>query len=99
MLREQLEYLLDLMSLANVVVQIMPYANGGHAGDGGSFSILRFPEADLDDLVYLAQSFSASFLDKRDYVEQYSRIMERLTVDALPPERTRDTFEELLKAL
>ena len=98
-LREQIEHLLHLMTMANVVVQIMPYAIGSHAGDGGSFSILRFPEPDLTDLVYVPQMFSASFLDKASYVEQYSRMMDRLSVDALPPDLTRDLLEGLLKGL
>ncbi len=98
-LREQIQHVLDLMSMAHIVVQVMPYSIGSHAGDGGAFSILRFPEPDLADLVYVPQMFSASFLDKREYVEQYSRIMDRLCVDALPPERTREIFEELLKSL
>jgi hypothetical protein len=98
-MREQFEHLLDLMSLPNVVVQIMPYAIGGHAGEGGSFSILRFPEPDLVDLVYVPQLFSAAFLDKPDYVERYSRVIERLAVDALPPARTHESIEALAKAI
>ena len=98
-MREQLEHLLDLMDLANVVVQVMPYALGGHAGDGGSFSILRFPEPDLPDVVYLLQMVSASYLGKPEYVERYGRVMERLMVDSLPPDRTRDTLQKLLKSM
>jgi transcriptional regulator with XRE-family HTH domain len=98
-MREQLQHLLELMDSANVVVQIMPFALGGHAGDGGSFSILRFPAPDLPDVVYLNQMISAAYLDKSEYVERYARVMERLMVDSQPPERSRDTIHRLLKQL
>jgi transcriptional regulator with XRE-family HTH domain len=98
-MREQLQHLLELMTLPNVVIQIMPFALSGHAGDGGNFSILRFPEPDLPDVVYLEQMISASYLDKREYVERYARAMDRLIVDSQPPERTRATLERFLKQL
>lgn len=98
-MREQLEHLLDLMTLPNVIIQIMPFALSGHAGDGGNFSILRFPEPDLPDVVYLEQMISASYLDKREYVERYARAMDRLIVDSQPPERTRETLDRFLKQL
>jgi hypothetical protein len=64
----------------------MPFAFGGHAAEGGAFSILRFPEPDLPDVVYLEQLGGAIYLDKREDVERYQETAGRLSVDSSPPE-------------
>jgi len=81
-MREQLRYLIDLCELPNVTLQIVPFARGGHAAAGGPFSILRFAEPDLPDIVYLEQLTSALYLDKRDDIERYLTVMEQLCVEA-----------------
>ena len=51
---------------------------------GGSFSLLRFPEPDLPDVVYLEQLTSALYLDRRADVDSYHAVMERLCLQAAP---------------
>ena len=81
-MREQLRHLITLCELPNVTLQIVPFARGGHAAAGGPFSILRFAEPDLPDIVYLEQLTSALYLDKRDDIERYLTVMEQLCVEA-----------------
>jgi hypothetical protein len=82
-----------------VVVQVMPFRFGGHAAESGAFTILRFPEQDLPDVVYLEQLTSALYLDKRDDVDQYIQVMERLSVDSQTPESSVDLLTGLLKEM
>ncbi len=56
----QLQHLIELMDQPNVTIQVMPFHFGGHAAEGGAFSILRFPEAHLPRIVYVEQLGSAS---------------------------------------
>ena len=95
-MRAQIRRLLDLMDLPNVTVQVMPFRFGGHAADGGAFSILRFPEPDLPDVVYIEQLGSALYLDKRENVDRYVQTMDRLTVDSQPPDITAETLSKIL---
>lgn len=95
-MRAQVQYLLDVSEQANVVIQVMPFRFGVHAGESGAFSILRFPEQDLADLVYLEQLTSALYLDKRDDVDAYVQVMERLCVDSLTPDQTKDLLTSIL---
>ncbi len=95
-MREQVEHLLELMTLPNVTLQVMPFRFGGHVGEGGAFTILRFPEPDLPDTVYVEHLTSAHYLDKPDHVERYAQTMERLTVDSQPPDLTRRTLQKIL---
>jgi hypothetical protein len=95
-LKAQLQALIEATEMPNVRIQILPFEVGGHAGSGGSFTILRFPEGDLPDIVYVEQLTSALYLDKREDLDQYAEAMERLCVEADPPGRTADTLAKML---
>jgi hypothetical protein len=87
-MRAQLQALIEKIRLDNIVVQVMPFRFGGHAAEWGAFSILRFPEPDMPDVVYLEHLTSAIYLDKRHDVDRYLQAMERLTTQAEPRDRT-----------
>jgi hypothetical protein len=95
-MRKQIEALIEASRLSNVRLQIIPFNAGGHAAAGGPFAILRFPEAELPDVVYVEQLTSAIYLDKRDDVDHYAIAMERVCIDAGPPSHTPDILEKLL---
>ena len=95
-MRAQLQHLLDMREKRNITVQIMPFRFGGHAAEGGAFSILRFPEPDLPDVVYVEQLASALYLDKREQVDRYGQIFDRLTVDSQPPELSAETLQKII---
>ncbi|UWZ47073.1 helix-turn-helix domain-containing protein [Dactylosporangium matsuzakiense] len=95
-MRAQLDALLEINStLPNVRLQVIPFNAGGHAAAGGAFTILRFPDDDLPDVVYIEQLTSAPYLDKRDDVDLYAEAMERLCVEARPPTDTAKILEEI----
>ncbi|MBG0822825.1 helix-turn-helix domain-containing protein [Planomonospora sp. ID91781] len=87
-MRGQIDHILDAIELPNVTVQIAPFSIGGHAAAGGPFSILRFAQPDLPDIVYMEQLTSAVYLEKRDEVERYLEVMERLCIAAEPASET-----------
>ena len=97
--RSQLEYLIEVTQNVRITLQVTPFRSGGHAAEAGAFTIMRFPEEDLPDVVYLEQLTSALYLDKREDVERYSEVMERLSVESEPPERTADILREMLADL
>nr|MDT0660423.1 helix-turn-helix transcriptional regulator [Micromonospora sp. DSM 115978] len=98
-MRGQIAALLEATKLPNVRLQVIPFHAGGHAAAGGAFTMLRFPEQDLPDVVYMEQLTSALYLDKRDDVDHYAAAMERLCVEADPPDRTAVTLERILREL
>jgi transcriptional regulator with XRE-family HTH domain len=95
-MREQIAHLLDITAERNVTVQIMPFDRGGHAAAGGPFSILRFPERELPDVVYMEQLTSALYLDKAADSDHYMEVMDRLSIQAEEPKATRRFLERLL---
>ncbi|MFK0293065.1 helix-turn-helix domain-containing protein [Streptomyces sp. NPDC090442] len=96
-MRGQLKHLIDVSEQPNVRLQVMPFNFGGHAGESGSFTMLRFPESDLSDVVYLEQLTSALYVDKAEEVAQYERAMEQLQEDSPNPSETRDLLRGLLQ--
>lgn len=96
-MREQLRHLIEMSEQPNVTLQVMPFSFGGHAGESGSFTMLRFPESDLSDIVYLEQLTSALYLDKAEEVAQYEKAMVRLHADSPGPEESRDLLRGLLQ--
>jgi len=98
-MRDQLRALIRATELPSVRLQIIPFHFGGHAAAGGAFTILRFPERDLSDVVYVEQLNSALYLDKREEVDQYAAAMERLCIEAEPPERTPDILRGILASM
>jgi transcriptional regulator with XRE-family HTH domain len=95
-MRGQLKHLLEATERPNVTIQIVPFQAGGHAAAGGPFSILRFAEFDLPDVVYLEQLTSALYLDKRDTVEHYLAVMERLCLEASPAAASAKAISEIM---
>jgi hypothetical protein len=96
-MRRQLLHLLNAAERPNVTIQIIPFAAGAHAAAGGPFSILRFAERDLPDVVYLEQLTSALYLDKRETVDHYMAVMERLCLEATPAASTAKTINAILR--
>jgi len=95
-MRGQLERLIEATKLPNVTLQVLPFGVGAHPAMQGSFSILRFPDRELPDVVYLEHLTNAVYLDKRDEVERYLDVMELLCVQSEPPARTVELLEKLL---
>jgi hypothetical protein len=98
-MRGQLERLLEATKLANVTLQVLPFATGAHPAMAGAFSVLRFGDQELPDVVYLEHLTGASYLEKRDEVERYLDIMELLCLQAEPPARTVDLLQQILEEL
>jgi transcriptional regulator with XRE-family HTH domain len=95
----QIKRLIDVVGELNITLQVMPFKYGGHAAEGGAFTIMRFPEADLPDMVYMEYLTGAHYVDKPEDVEVYAAVMERLSVAGTSPERTRDILNEILKEI
>src|SRR5258707_5939 len=96
-MRAQLKHLIEMSQRPNVTVQVIPFKAGGHAAAGGAFSLLRFAEHDLSDVVFLEQLNSAQYLDKPDVVDGYLAVMERLCIRAVTPAATVKILRSMVR--
>jgi Domain of unknown function (DUF5753)/Helix-turn-helix domain len=96
-MRAQLERLIEAAKLPNVTLQILRLDAGAHPAMTGAFSILRFADQELPDVVYLEQLTNAQYLDRHDDVNQYLHVMDRLSHRAALPSRTVDILHTILR--
>jgi transcriptional regulator with XRE-family HTH domain len=98
-MRAQCRHLIEVAHLEHVSLQVIPFASGTHAGESGSFSVLRFEERDLPDVVYIEQLTSALYLDQRRDVEHYLEVVDDLSSQALTPAATTRFIEQAARDL
>ena len=94
--REQLKYLAEMAEHPAVTLQILPFATGAHPAMGGAFTILRFAEPDVADVVYIEQLTRALYLDKPTEVDSYLEIMSQLCLLAESAASTGKLLQQIL---
>ena len=97
-IREQLERLIDATKLPNVTLQVLPLDAGAHPALVSAFSVLRFPDQELPDVVYVEHLTSALYLDRREDVDQYLHVMESICVRSAAPRKTTEILDGILRA-
>ena len=98
-LKAQLEYLLEASRRHNVTLQIIPFEQGGYTATGGAFTLLRFNDSDLPDIVYIEHLTSAVYLDKREELDAYVVTMDAVSITAAPPRQTESLIHRALDLL
>jgi transcriptional regulator with XRE-family HTH domain len=95
-MRAQVHRLIELGRLPHITVQAVPFRHGGHAAASGSFTMLRYAEADMPDVVYIEQLTSALYLDTRADVEHYLEVLNQLSAEALTPAQTERFLADVI---
>jgi hypothetical protein len=95
-MRGQIQHLIDSVALGNVTVQVLPFHATAHAAAAGPITILRFPEWELPDVVYLEQLNGAIYPDRPAELERYWDAMNRLVTEAESPAMTVETLHQIL---
>lgn len=98
-MRDQLTRLLDLMDVPHVTVQIAEFASGPHPGTYAPFSLFRFAEPELPDMVYTEYLTGALYLDSRSEVAAHLEVLDHMTAQAASAQRTRKILHEFREAL
>jgi len=96
-MRAQIERLVEAADLPRVTIQIVPFGYGGHAAASGSFTVLRYQDAAVPDVVYIEQLTSALYLDNREDVEHYLEVVDQLSAEALTPAQTKRFLAEVFR--
>lgn len=82
-MRAQLRHLIDVSTLGNVTIQVLPFTAGAHSGMAGSFVALRFPEEPMNT-VYVEFDGGAVYAEKPVDVQRYAGKFQQLSGLALP---------------
>lgn len=95
----QLRHLIEMCDHPAVTLQILPFSAGAHRAMGGPFTILRYTEPDLRDVVYIEQLTSALYLDKPTEVDAYLEVIEEVCLQADPAARTPGMLKAVLDTI
>ncbi|MGW4369793.1 Scr1 family TA system antitoxin-like transcriptional regulator [Nocardia takedensis] len=83
-MRRQINHLIEMSQRPNITIQILPLQHFGSPVP--SFSILRFRDSGVPDVVYIEQLTSALYLDRQADVEPHYDLINRFSAAALPPD-------------
>jgi hypothetical protein len=98
-LQAQLEHLIEASKRHNVTLQIIPFDKGGYTATGGAFTLLRFNDTDLPDIVYIEHLTSGVYLDKREELDSYVVTMDSLSISAAQPRETEGLLRKAIAML
>jgi transcriptional regulator with XRE-family HTH domain len=95
-MRAQFEHLVDVSELPHITLQVIPFHASGRVAASGPITLLRLPERELPDVVYLEQLTSALYPYHPADIEQYWHVMNRLVTEAEPPIATRAILDRMM---
>ncbi|CAM5393198.1 helix-turn-helix domain-containing protein [Streptomyces fumanus] len=93
-MREQLDKLLEFGARDRVTLQIAEFADGPHPGTYAPFTLFRFAEPELPDLVVTEYLTGALYLDSRGEVSTHLEVLDHMTALAASTRRTEEILRE-----
>jgi transcriptional regulator with XRE-family HTH domain len=94
----QIDHLLELSSLNNVAVHILPYRVGAVPWGNNKFIILDFADPAVSSVVFVETLTHDLYLDDPSDVQQYHRIFQALLEAAFSEQVTTKTLNEARKS-
>ena len=98
-MRHQLEHLVNMAAKPGVTMQVLPFASGAHAGHGGPFSILEFPNRTDSEVAYVESVAGYLYLEKDREVRTRVEAFDRLRAAALSPSASVDLIAQVANEL
>jgi transcriptional regulator with XRE-family HTH domain len=98
-LRDQLDKLLEYAGRDRVTLQLAEFAAGPHPGTYAPFTLFRFAEPELPDMVFTEYLTGALYLDSRREVAAHLEVLDHMTARAASAQRTRTLLRELRRTL
>lgn len=95
-LRAQIHHLLNACDMPNVMIQVLPFSMGGHPVPGGAITVLRLPDVQFDDVVYLEQLTTATYLGAQEEADYYRYVLDLLSAQAEAAGPAQDLLAQIL---
>ncbi|MET0237095.1 MAG: helix-turn-helix transcriptional regulator [Kibdelosporangium sp.] len=97
-MREQLRHLIQMAALPTVTLQVIPLKSAHYALEG-SFILLRFPDPEDPELLYVEYLTGSLHIEKAPEVQEGRLVFDRLQSDALSPSESVQLLEGLIAEL
>ena len=95
-MQSQLEHLIQLVEEQRVTLQVLPFEAGAHAGMEGSFTVLRFPDGSMTDVIYVESRSGQLFLSRPSELAVYRETLDHLRAAADSPRRSLETMRRIV---
>ncbi|CAL9625240.1 MULTISPECIES: helix-turn-helix domain-containing protein [Streptomyces] len=93
-MREQLDKLLEYAARDRVTLQVAEFDDGPHPGTYAPFSLFRFAEPELPDMVFTEYLTGALYLDSRKEVSAHLEVLDHMTARSGSAQRTQELLRE-----
>ncbi|MCW5251872.1 MULTISPECIES: helix-turn-helix domain-containing protein [unclassified Streptomyces] len=93
-MREQIDRLLEFTGRERVTLQIAEFADGPHPGTYAPFTLFRFAEPELPDMVFTEYLTGALYLDSRSEISAHLEVLDHMTARAASTRRTGTILRE-----
>ncbi|MBJ6641153.1 helix-turn-helix domain-containing protein [Streptomyces sp. DHE7-1] len=98
-MRDQFDRLLEYADRDRVTLQLAEFASGPHPGTYAPFTLFRFAEPELPDMVFTEYLTGALYLDSRQEVSTHLEVLDHMTARASSARRTRQLLREYRESL
>ncbi|GGW25926.1 MULTISPECIES: helix-turn-helix domain-containing protein [Streptomyces] len=92
---EQMDKLLELAERDRITLQVSEFASGPHPGTSAPFSLFRFAEPELPDMVVTEYLSGALYLDSRKEVSAHLEVLDHMTTHAASAQHTLKLLREV----
>ncbi|MFJ5302864.1 helix-turn-helix domain-containing protein [Streptomyces sp. NPDC088350] len=93
-MREQLDKLLEFAERDRITLQVAEFASGPHPGTYAPFSLFRFAQPELPDMVFTEYLTGALYLDSRTEVSAHLEVLDHMTAHAASAQRTKKILRD-----
>ncbi|MFE7816046.1 helix-turn-helix domain-containing protein [Streptomyces sp. NPDC057433] len=93
-MREQFDKLLEWSERDRITLQVAEFADGPHPGTYAPFSLFRFAEPELPDMVFTEYLTGALYLDSRKEVSVHLEVLDHMTARAASAQHTQKLLRE-----
>jgi transcriptional regulator with XRE-family HTH domain len=98
-MREQLDKLLEFAERDRITLQLAEFSDGPHPGTYAPFTLFRFGEPELPDMVFTEYLTGALYLDSRTEVSAHLEVLDHMTARAASAQRTKKILREYREEL
>jgi transcriptional regulator with XRE-family HTH domain len=93
-MRDQLKGMVDLATIPNMTLQVVPFGLGAHPGLDNTFEFLEF-QSGQPPVVYLENMAGGLYLESASDVDRYKEALMHLRAGALDPESSVSLIEQV----
>ncbi|MER5493649.1 helix-turn-helix domain-containing protein [Streptomyces sp. NPDC002454] len=91
---EQMDRLVTAAHAPRLTLQVAEFAEGPHPGTYGPFSLFRFTQPELPDMVYCEFLTGALYLDSPIEVANHLEVLDHMSAQAASTDRTREILRD-----